>query len=89
MSNRTQLHHRPKRRQAHRFFRDPDSPDTGKLTWAPVPAGIEDFKGVFKERIRMIVRDGHLEIIAQSSRICAVRVTSRTTGFTGEGAPNP
>lgn len=32
---------------------------------APVQAGIEDFKGVFQDRIRAMVRQGILDIMAQ------------------------
>ena len=32
---------------------------------APVQAGIVDFKGIFQDRIRTLVRDGILSIIAQ------------------------
>ena len=32
---------------------------------APVQAGIEDFKGVFQDRIRAMVRQGLLDLIAQ------------------------
>ena len=32
---------------------------------APVQAGIEDFKGIFKDRLRTIVCEGILSLIAQ------------------------
>ncbi len=35
---------------------------------APVQAGIEDFKGVFQDRIRAMVRQGLLDLIAQEVR---------------------
>ena len=53
-------------------------------------SGIEDFKVVFQDRIRMMVGEFFIwSLSRRRSRICVVRVTSRATGFSGEGARNP
>jgi putative transposase len=46
-------------------FKPTNTMKRNKGIMAPVQAGIEDFKGVFQDRIRTMVRQGILDIIAQ------------------------
>ena len=53
----------------HRLFKQTFKPTStmkrNKGMMSPVQAGIEDFKGVFQDRIRTMVRQGILDLIAQ------------------------